>query len=563
MKGYFWGYYMKDVKEYRYFEIIDMMKTLETFYDIVRIVDPEECRTISIDADGSICTGDFCFDVWSSEHRCSNCTSLKACRTNRTFERSEYYQGKRFDIHSMPIVILLSDNIKFSCVMELITAEDIDPSEENTHFEKQNGNSEYLLLHDDMTGLYNYEGFLRTSRMFMTQHHEMEYVIAVADVRGFKILNAQLGREKGNEILVAISKMIRENLPKEAIVGRIFADRYAICVPSALFAEKKLKDMISGMGVHLDDLEYRLILHFGLYRVHNNDLPIPFMIDRATMAMRKIHKKGESEIAWFDEQILNEVMYEQEVISGFEQNLLDSQFQMYLQPQVDDYGQMKGAEALVRWKRDDGTIVAPSLFVSVLEEAGVVFKLDQFMWQQAVKQLKCWQDRGILDTYISVNISPRDFCFLDIPAVLHELCKEYGVPAGRLHVEITETAIMEQQDVLIEVICKLHEYGFLVEIDDFGKGSSSLCLLKDVDADVIKIDMDFLRETENRTKSRVILEAVVSMANKLDMEIITEGVETTDQLEHLKRIGCRCFQGFYYSKPISVGEFEKKYFGKR
>jgi EAL domain-containing protein (putative c-di-GMP-specific phosphodiesterase class I)/GGDEF domain-containing protein len=550
----------KDAKKYHFFKLLEVMKTLSTIYDIVRLVDPEECRTLSIDTDGAISTGGYCFSVWSCEHRCSNCTSFKACRTNRTYERSEYYQGKRFDIHSMPIVIELPDYVKFSCVMELITAEEIEPSESAVYLEKQNGNGDYLLLHDDMTNLYNYEGFLRATRTIITENHDIDYIIAVADIRGFKVLNSQLGREKGNEILVAISKIIQQELPKGAVVGRSYADRYAFCIPEPIFDESQLLKISNRLNLDTIALEYRMILHFGLYRVHNNDLPIPFMIDRAMMAMRNIHKKGESGIAWFNEQILNEVTYEQQVISRFEQNLKNGQFHMYLQPQVNAQGRMIGAEALVRWQWSDGKVELPAKFIPMLEESSLVCKLDQYIWEQAAAQIGKWQKKGIEDIYISINVSSKDFYFLDIPKVLFKLCEKYHVPAHRLHVEITETAVMEQMEQLTEIINQLHAYHFLVEIDDFGKGNSALSLLKDIDADVIKIDMEFLRETENRLKSRVILEADISMVNCLEMQVITEGVETEEQIEHLKQMGCSIYQGYYFSKPIPVKEFEEKYF---
>lgn len=232
---------------------------------------------------------------------------------------------------------------------------------------------------------------------------------------------------------------------------------------------------------------------------------------------------------------------------------------MYLQPQISaGTGKLHGAEALVRRIRADGTIIPPVEFIPIYEKSGLICQLDQYIWEQAAKKLGEWKERG-KQMCISVNISPKDFYYVDIYRVFQELVEKYDISPQNLNIEITETAIMSDIPNLRDELKKLQSLGFTVEIDDFGSGYSSLNTLKDIDVDVLKIDMGFLRETQNKDKSKIILNSVVQMAKEIGMPVITEGVETIEQVHMLTKMGCDTFQGYYFSKPITVAEFEKQY----
>lgn len=198
----------------------------------------------------------------------------------------------------------------------------------------------------------------------------------------------------------------------------------------------------------------------------------------------------------------------------------------------------------------------PGDFVETLEYAGLIQKLDLYIWEQAVRQLSLWRGTDKARLTISVNMSAKDFYSLDVYEALNGLCEKYGVDCGQLRLEITETALLVEPEKSDAVVSKLRARGFLVEIDDFGKGYSSLSLLKDIHADVLKIDMSFLREIRDRQRSRTILESVINMAGQLGMDVVTEGVETETQLAALTSMGCRHFQGFYFSRPVPVEAFE-------
>ena len=202
----------------------------------------------------------------------------------------------------------------------------------------------------------------------------------------------------------------------------------------------------------------------------------------------------------------------------------------------------------------------PGVFIEPFERNGMIVKLDLHVWELACRQLREWKDRGFADRYISVNISSKDFFFVDIYKEFTTLVERFGISPGNIKLEITETAVMTDLPKQLALIRKLREAGFIVEMDDFGSGYSSLNMLKDIQLDVLKIDMDFLRQSENEERSRTILKTVVALSRELGVPVITEGVETKDHVDFLTRIGCDIFQGFFFARPMKVADYEKKYF---
>ena len=221
--------------------------------------------------------------------------------------------------------------------------------------------------------------------------------------------------------------------------------------------------------------------------------------------------------------------------------------------------QLVGGEALVRWIHPKKGAIAPGEFVPVFERNGLISDVDKYIWETACKQLRKWKNEGREDLYISVNISPRDFYFLNIFQVFTDLVKKYDIDPQNIKLEITETAIVMDFKRQLELISRLRRNGFVVEMDDFGSGYSSLNMLKDIHVDVLKIDMAFLKKAEDEERSKKILQMVIGLSKQLEMPVITEGVETKEQVKFLTEMGCDMFQGYYFAKPMSVLDFEKQY----
>ena len=247
------------------------------------------------------------------------------------------------------------------------------------------------------------------------------------------------------------------------------------------------------------------------------------------------------------------------IVDEFDDAIKASEFKMYLQPQLSaKTRRLTGAEALVRRIKPDGTIVSPIDFIPVYEKSGLISRLDRYIWEQAAAKLGEWKKVGI-NMSISVNISPKDFYYIDIFNTFAGLVKKYDIEPSNLKIEITETTIMSDVPNLMGELEELRKAGFTIEMDDFGSGYSSLNTLKDINVDVLKVDMGFIKETKNVKKSRIILASVIKMAKVLNLLIITEGVETEEQVDNLTKLGCDVFQGYYFSKAIDVNEFEKRY----
>lgn len=413
--------------------------------------------------------------------------------------------------------------------------------------------------HDSLTQLLNREHFYERVKRTILAHPDTEYYIVAIDIKDFKLINDLFGFEKGNEILIQLATLMREKLPEETICGRMESDHFSFCTPKEFFAEEMVVSCFNEVRSLLSSIEYKMHIHAGVYVVQPGEQDVSVMCDRANMAISTVKNNYDCMIAYYDTSHMERLMRENHLIGEFEKALSGGQFVMFLQPQVANDGTVLGAEALVRWQHPEQGMIPPGEFIEVFEKAGLIHRLDQYIWELAAKKLKEWKEQGREHLHISVNISAKDFYYLDIYKIFTGLVEQYGISPEKLKLEITETALMMEKDQMLELLEKLQKYGFSVEIDDFGSGYSSLNMLKDIPADVLKIDMGFLRETQNHDRTRIILGMVVEMAKRLQMTVITEGVENQDQLDYLREVGCDMFQGYYFDRPIAVTDFEERY----
>ena len=542
--------------EYNIKEMQQFLSMTGGLYDIVRLVDPVECREITI-TDGKVHINEGCYNVWDSGQRCINCSSYKACMGGQRREKEEFFADKVYHILSNPVKLRLDDGTLMKCVIEFITSHTASEVERERVNDRAGEVYESASLIDPLTGLLNWDGFHQGARKLILDHEGEPCLIIACDIIKFKLINSLFGRQKGNDVLIEIAGLLRPYASDDILVGRLQADQFALCMPKALFSEETLALSINEIANLLNEGSYRLRFQAGVYEITDPDLPIAVMYDRAVMANVATREEDGSPIHWFDESMLKDLLYQQEVTSGFERTLASGEYQIFIQPQVDADGRVLGGEALARWIRPDGTIVPPIRFIPVLEKAGLISRLDRYVWELAAKQLLAWKDTDLKGLYISVNISALDFYYIDVYRTFTELVEKYGIDRKKLKLEITETAVMHDAEKQILRVADLRSAGFSVEIDDFGAGYSSLSMLKDIEADVLKIDMGFLRETVHAERSRRVLESIVRMAGKLHMDTITEGVETREQVDMLSAMGCNNFQGFYFAKPMPVEEFER------
>lgn len=417
----------------------------------------------------------------------------------------------------------------------------------------------YKATHDSLTGIYNKEHFCKMAEDYMKSEPSKQFYIVCTDVKNFKLINDIFGMETGDNLLKYIARSISIIGNKRCIYGRITADRFAICLKEDYFSEKLLLREAEKIAGFIGTSIFKVHIHFGVFKVNDPGLRVSVMCDRANLAIKTIKNSYNNVVAYYNSALRESFIDEQKIISAFEGAVVSGQFKAYIQPQISVDGRVLGGEALVRWHHTTEGMVPPGKFIGILEQSGLISRLDKYMWEEVCILLKKWKNAGRDDLYISINISNKDFFLMDVYDTLTSLIMKYSLDPKRLHLEITETAIMNNPAAQIPLIEKLRKFGFIVEIDDFGSGYSSLNTLKDIQADVLKVDMGFLKNTENDQRSINILKTIISLAKTLDMKVITEGVETKEQVEFLTEFGCDVFQGYYFAKPMRVSEFEERY----
>ena len=544
-------------REYSLTEMNHFIHMVEGMYDIVRLIDPVECREIQLMPD-RIVYGCECYDVWKTDHRCSDCSSYKACMSGCRLEKSELFRGTMFHIQSNPVKLRMPDGTLFPCVLEMITGKKASIRDRAEKMEKEMADKIHISrLHDSLTGLYNWEGFGKVVRCRLSEAPEMPRLLIAADIVQFKLISSLFGREKADAILMELAKQAEKLSSDDVIFGRVHEDQLAVCVPKERFSEQKIRGYVNNLQNLLGGSAYSIQVHVGVFEITDPQMSISVMFDRAVMALASLHGNDATGFAYFDDKMLEDMLHKQKVISEFERTLKNGEYHIFLQPQVTKDGHVQGAEALVRWIRPNGEIVPPMEFIGILEDAGLIAKLDSYVWELAAALLARWKYTAMKDLYISVNISALDFYYVDVYETFLNLVEKYQIDRKKLRLEITETALMSDEEKQLPLVEKLRSAGFFIEIDDFGKGYSSLSMLKDIEADVLKIDMRFLSKTKNKERSSTILGSVINMTNQLDMGVITEGVETKEQLDDLVEKGCRMFQGFYFAKPMPVHDFEE------
>lgn len=412
---------------------------------------------------------------------------------------------------------------------------------------------------DKLTGLYNRETFFIEAEKLIKSHEPEYYILSYLNIEYFSIINEQYRQKTGDRVLLHISECLFEATIKfDGIAARINGDKFAILFPAKEINSEEI-EYIHRKMTRLLFLNQQITIRVGRYFVKDLSIPVNVMYDRAILAEFSIQDQYDLHVAEYKDSMRTAMLDEQEIVSSMEKSLRNKEFKVWYQPQYNHAtGGLIGAEALVRWiDSKDGHIVPPIKFIPVFEKNGFIYELDKYIWEEVCANLRKWLDEGIKVVPVSVNISRVDLFHDEFINVIQNLLTKYSIPIYLLRLEITESAFSEASDSVVESVKKLIEEGFTVEIDDFGSGYSSLNTLKNVPAQILKLDMKFFNNTDKSGRSGNIIESVVRMAKWIDMEVIAEGVEEQNQADYLKSIGCYYIQGYLYSKPVPLEEYEK------
>lgn len=417
----------------------------------------------------------------------------------------------------------------------------------------------YTATRDSLTGLLNRNSFYEESEEILGGAHRNNYYIVCTDLENFKMFNEVFGVQAGDDLLVNIAQGLQSLVSGIKCIGRLGADRFAILMDKDMFSESEYSRAFQSAVSRMENTFYAVNTHIGVVEVEDNDLSVASMCDRALVAIQSMKGKAGGFVAFYDNALMEEKRGQKKLYDELKRAIEEDEFIFYIQPQISSDGDVHGGEALVRWNHPTRGILSPFYFINALEENAMIADLDYKIWTKVCRKLKEWKDAGHGDMYISVNISPRDFYYRDIYKTFTELVKRYDIDSGKIKLEITESAIMQNTQEQISLINNLREAGFTVEMDDFGSGYSSLNILSQLSVDVLKIDMGFLQRGLSDTRNAEMIKLIQNMGIALGMKTIVEGVETQEQADFLKSIGCEMFQGYLYSMPVPVAEFEEKY----
>ncbi len=411
------------------------------------------------------------------------------------------------------------------------------------------------IQYDSLTGLYGKAFFYQKVKEILLRNPDQEYDIVCSDIENFKLINDVFGVPTGDQLLRLIADAYRKKAEGKGICGRINSDQFACLLPRRTYSDEMFVTASARINERID--AGNVVMKWGIYTIEDRGISVGQMCDRALLAARSIKGQYGKFFAEYDDTLRNRLLKDQAITDSMESALAEEQFQIYLQPKyrIADES-LVGAEALVRWDHPEWGFQSPAEFIPLFEKNGFITKLDQYVWDKTCSVLRQWDDRGFVPISISVNVSRADIYNADITEILMRIVKKYGLSPSRLHLEITESAYTENPGQIIETVSHLRDLGFIVEMDDFGSGYSSLNMLNEMPIDILKLDMKFIQSETAKPNSQGILQFIVSLARWMHLSVVAEGVETKEQLDRLNEIGCDYVQGYYFAKPMPCQDFE-------
>lgn len=417
-----------------------------------------------------------------------------------------------------------------------------------------------LLEHDDLTNLYCLSSFYRKARKRLAESNGQTFDIIVLDIERFKLVNEIFGRKAGDQLLQSLAMFLLSlSGADHGILARASADTFYMMMPGELkFYETLGQEM--PMFFKSYPLPVRIGEKIGVYSDSNADTSISIeqMCDRALLALDTIQPQSLSRVAFYNHSLHESLLLEHRILDSVPDALENREFKLFLQPKVDiRSGEVIGAEALIRWIHPELGFIAPDKFIPLLEKEGDIYHVDQFIWEEACRILKTRKEMGLRSLPISVNVARGDLYQNDLCDVLTNLIKTYGLDASLLRLEILERVYVRDSSNLFEILTNLRNHGFLIEMDDFGTGESSLSMVAKMPIDVLKLDRQFIVSCLQDPRQMEIIRFIVQLAKTLDMKIIAEGVETREQADFLLSLGCLYAQGYFYGKPEPADAFLK------
>lgn len=421
---------------------------------------------------------------------------------------------------------------------------------------------EKLAYVDALTGGMSFTKFKYEAELIISKDPNIKRAILNLDINNFQYINDIFGYDEGDNALRYIWSELSKSLSDNELCSRIFDDHFVVLIS---FKDKesldtrlneffnRLKNYKPQKGI------YNMTISVGVYLIKNANMTVDAMINRARIPQKQIKGlSSKSTYAIYDSKQREDIIFRKELENSFDSAIENKEFKVYYQPKFNiESKQFKGAEALVRWNNNSGTVLLPSKFISLFEKNGDIVALDNYVLKETCQNIKTWIDKGYVVEPISVNVSLLQLIDKNFVKDFVGTIKKYDIPLSLIEIEFTESIMAENEELLLSLTNQLNDYGIKVLLDDFGSGYSSLNMLNVLPFNVVKLDKRFIGDLETDKKSQAIVSSAISLAHTLNMQVTAEGVETKKQYDILSSMGCDSIQGYYCAKPMPKDEYEK------
>jgi len=417
---------------------------------------------------------------------------------------------------------------------------------------------EQIAYSNPVTKLATLELFTNNVNSRFKKDPNSNHYIVVFNIHNMPVINKLYGNAEGDSILAFVAKTTKSLLNRQYILGHVSSNLFAILVTS--ISEKEILGLIGLITNNVKNYsdKYTVETSFGITKIEDIHMPMRELLNKAILAQKSITDIKSCNYYFFNATLNEQLIKNKKISEELEQTLLDHQFEMYLQPMVDLHTyKIESCEALVRWNHPEKGILSPYAFVPLLESNNLILKLDQYMWEESCKTIRHWIDNKIEPIPISVNMAPAHLESPTLIFSLNNLIDKYKIPKRYIILEIPERAFIPISPAIIEVVKNLAKEGYLLTIDNFGSQSSPISLMNDLPIKYVKFDRNFLSKNVENEGGLTILRYLIAMAKELDLDVVTEGVETIEQANFLTEIGCDIAQGYFFTKPVTLREFDQ------
>lgn len=493
--------------------------------------------------------GDICYKkLYGRDEPCECCPALKLDKSEDMFASSAYYNDKENRWLDITASVSENDNGERRYVVSSTDITDCLGK---------------IQMTDTLTGVMTFDSFNAEALRVTAAQGTDDIFIAVVSLAEFRRINEKYGFETGNSVLIAMADIFSGCLREGELICRSTASRFII-----MFREQDSNEMFVRLSAILgsiqkqifDKLKIQIYLVAGVCCPSDEDVGVMGALDKAVTAKNTVSDRpfyNRNHIVFFDGALSRQLKERRNIEANMMSALENDEFKVYYQPKVCiNTGKVVGAEALVRWIRPDGEMISPGKFVPIFEQNGFIADMDFAIYRSAVSDIARWLKTGIEVPLVSLNVSRYHLSDENFIDKLSALVDDHGVPHEYIELEITESLLTENLDKLVDTVTKLKERGFRISVDDFGSGYSSLNLITQLPFDTLKIDGAFFLKNELTERNKKVITSVVTLAKSLNLETVSEGVETNTQVEFLKELGCDMIQGFFYYKPMPSKDFE-------